>query len=190
MPGMHEAAKICAASAIRIRHDVMNKSKKGNINDMNIRRAVAGDVPRVLELLSQVLEIHAQIRPDIFVPGTTKYSAKELEEIFQDESRPVYVAADEEDKVLGYAFCVIRQQPASENMVPFTSIYIDDLCVDASARRMRVGQQLFAHVLAQAKELGCYEVTLNVWEGNDAAKRFYENMGMKPQKTQMELIIR
>ena len=34
---------------------------------MTIRKAKEKDIPRLLDLLSQVLEIHAQIRPDIFV---------------------------------------------------------------------------------------------------------------------------
>ena len=41
---------------------------------MNIRRATDKDIADVLRLLSQVLEVHAAIRPDIFVSGTTKYS--------------------------------------------------------------------------------------------------------------------
>lgn len=32
---------------------------------MNIRRANENDIPRLLELLEQVLQIHADIRPDI-----------------------------------------------------------------------------------------------------------------------------
>ena len=45
---------------------------------MNIRRAQEKDIPRLIELLEQVLLIHADIRPDIFIPGTTKYTNEEL----------------------------------------------------------------------------------------------------------------
>mgnify|MGYP007106110978 CR=1 FL=1 len=45
---------------------------------MNIRRAKEKDVERLMELLGQVLQIHADIRPDIFIPGTTKYTKDEL----------------------------------------------------------------------------------------------------------------
>lgn len=41
---------------------------------MNIRRANEKDIPRLIELLGQVLQIHADIRPDIFIAGTTKYT--------------------------------------------------------------------------------------------------------------------
>ena len=48
--------------------------------------------------------IHADIRPDIFIPGTTKYTEDELKEMLKDDTKPVYVAADENDVCLGYAF--------------------------------------------------------------------------------------
>ncbi len=36
---------------------------------------------------------------------------------------------------------------------------------------------------------GCYNVTLNVWAGNDSAMRFYEAIGMRVQKIGMETIL-
>ena len=156
---------------------------------MEIRRAGEKDLDMVLKLLSEVLEIHAKIRPDIFISGTTKYNREELKAIFRDEKTPVYVAVDEKDQVMGYAFCMIKNQPKSDNLVPYRSIYIDDLCVDESWRGHHVGEALFDFVREEARRMGCYEITLNVWEGNDSARKFYDRMGLKPQKTQMELIL-
>ena len=70
---------------------------------MNIRRAVAEDLEMVDLLLSQVLEIHASIRPDIFIPGTRKYTDEELLELFKDDTRPVFVA-EKDGEFLGYCF--------------------------------------------------------------------------------------
>lgn len=156
---------------------------------MNIRTAQNRDIPDLLRLLGQVLELHAALRPDIFLPGTTKYTPEELSSLLGREDTPIYVAVDQADRVLGYAFCQMRQQPFSNNMVPFTSMFIDDLCVDADQRGRGVGKALFAYVREQARARGCYEVTLNVWEGNDSARAFYEGMGMGPKETQMELIL-
>ena len=156
---------------------------------MNIRRAKTQDIPRIIELLEQVLAIHAAIRPDIFIPGTTKYTNDELEAMLKDETKPVYVAADGDDRCIGYAFCQLRKQPFSNNMVPFTSLFIDDLCVDQSARGQHIGEELFEYVKSEAKRMGCYEVTLNVWTGNTSAEKFYEKMGMKTKERQMEYIL-
>ena len=156
---------------------------------MNIRRAVDGDIPGVLKLLSQVLEVHAKIRPDLFISGTTKYSRDELSEIFTDDTRPVYVAADETDAVRGYVFCQIQEPSFASTMIERKLLYIDDLCIDEASRGQHVGKQLFEFVKEEAARLGCYEITLNVWEGNDGALNFYRAMGMSPKETQMEYIL-
>lgn len=78
---------------------------------MKIRKAEKKDIPRILALLGQVLQIHAEIRPDIFIPGTTKYTPCELTELLQQEDHPIYVAVDEDDLCMGYAFCQLREQP-------------------------------------------------------------------------------
>ena len=157
---------------------------------MNIRRAEEKDIPRLIELLQQVLDIHAKIRPDIFISGTTKYTDDELLQMILDDTNPIYVAVDEKDLCMGYAFCQLREQPFSNNMVPFTSLFIDDLCVDQSLRGQHIGESLFEFVKAEAKRLGCYEVTLNVWAGNTSAEHFYEKMGMKTKERQMEYILK
>ena len=61
---------------------------------MNIRRAEEKDIPRIIELLKQVLQIHADIRPDIFISGTTKYTTDELVKMINDDKKPIYVAVN------------------------------------------------------------------------------------------------
>ena len=156
---------------------------------MNIRNAKEKDIPQIIELLGQVLQIHVDIRPDIFIPNTTKYTYDELKEMLKDETKPIYIATDEKDTCLGYAFCQLKKQPFSNNMVQFKSLFIDDLCVDKIARSQHIGQKLFEYVKREAKRMGCYEVTLNVWEGNISAEKFYEKVGMKTKERQMEYIL-
>ena len=154
-----------------------------------IRKAEERDIPRIIELLGQVLQIHAAIRPDIFIPGTTKYTVDELKELLKNKENPIYVAVNKADVCVGYAFCQLREQPFSNNMVPFKSLFIDDLCVDQQERGQHIGESLFNYVKNEAKRLGCYEVTLNVWTGNTSAEKFYEKMGMKTKERQMEYIL-
>ena len=117
---------------------------------MNIRRANEKDIPRLMELLEQVLQIHADIR---------------------------------------LIFLFRERQSIQMMNLPFTSLFIDDLCVDAKTRGQHVGESLFEYVKSEAKRLGCYEVTLNVWSGNTSAERFYEKMGLKTKERQMEYIL-
>lgn len=154
--------------------------------NINIRKAENRDIPRILELLSQVLEVHAAGRPDLFKSGTTKYSSEELAEIIADSQRPIFVA--ESGEVMGYAFCVF-QRHEERNTPDFTTLYIDDLCVDEGSRGLHVGKSLYEYVLGFAKECGCYNVTLNVWACNEAAMKFYEKCGLQVQKIGMEKIL-
>jgi ribosomal protein S18 acetylase RimI-like enzyme len=69
------------------------------------------------------------------------------------------------------------------------TLYIDDICVDEKARGQHVGKALYEYVRDYAQSIGCNNVTLNVWDGNDAALSFYRNMGMGVQKTTMEIVL-
>jgi ribosomal protein S18 acetylase RimI-like enzyme len=114
---------------------------------------------------------------------------EELEEILADDSRPVFVAASDDDSVLGYAFCVYQQHVGSNNMTDVRTLYIDDLCVDERSRGQHVGRTLYEHVVDFARREGFYNVTLNVWSCNPGAQAFYEAMGMQPYRIGMEVIL-
>ena len=155
---------------------------------MIIRRAVEADIPVIDKLLYQVHKIHSDIRPDLFNKGTKKYTDEELRSIIADELTPVFVA-EKDGMVLGYAFCIHQQHINNNNLTDIRTLYIDDLCVDEASRGMRVGRALYDHVISYARENGYYNVTLNVWAGNDSAMRFYESVGLKVQKVGMEKIL-
>lgn len=155
---------------------------------ITIRRAEQRDIPAIGLLLFQVHKVHSDARSDLFKAGARKYGDDELRDILADSRRPVFVA-EEGGAVLGYAFCVHQQPPAGSSMAGVKTLYIDDLCVDEAARGRHVGGMLYAHVLDYAREQGCYNVTLNVWAANTGAMRFYEKLGLRPQKIGMETIL-
>lgn len=156
---------------------------------MQVRRAQEKDIPRVLELLVQVDMVHHNGRPDIFKGPATKYNAQELSRIFADDATPVFVCVDEADKVLGHAFTIHKQIVGDSVLTDIRTLYIDDICVDEAARGKGVGKALYEHVVAYARAQGFYNVTLNVWSCNPGAQKFYETMGLKPQKIGMELVL-
>ena len=156
---------------------------------MNIRIATELDIPGLLALLRQVGQVHHDIRPDIFPEHTLKYDENALKGLLKDKTRPIFVAVDESDKVLGYAFCVFQQHINNNILTDVKTLYIDDLCVEEALRGQHIGKQLYEYVLTFAKDQGCYNVTLNVWACNESAMRFYEKCGLVPQKIGMERIL-
>ena len=155
---------------------------------MMIRKANKEDVKRIMELLHQVNMVHHVLRPDLFKPHTTKYNEQELESMLDDNSKPIFVYDD--GGVSGYAFCQVSEVKNHLLLEDIKTLYIDDICVDENARGKHIGKSLYEYVRNYAESIGCNNITLNVWEGNDAAYRFYKNMGMQVQKTTMEIILK
>ena len=156
---------------------------------MIIRRAELKDMPGINKLLCQVLMVHHNGRPDLFKANAKKYTDEQLAELIKDDKKPIFVCVDEEENVLGYAFCVWQQHVNNEILTDIKTLYIDDLCVDEARRGQHIGKNLYEYVLAYAKENGFYNVTLNVWSLNESAMKFYEACGLVPQKVGMEKIL-
>lgn len=146
------------------------------------------DIERMHELLTQVNLVHHKGRPDLFKCGR-KYTDEQLREILKDKKRPIFAAVDENDCLLGYAFCIFQQHLNDNILTDIKTLYIDDLCVDETKRGLHIGSTLYNAVLDFAREQGCYNVTLNVWSCNESAMKFYENCGLRPQKVGMEVIL-
>ena len=132
---------------------------------MEIRFAKPEDVTGILSLLKQVGHVH-HVGP----------------------KTPIFVAA-EDNKVLGYGFCIMREYKDDPVIADHLELYIDDLCVDENCRGQKVGSAIYENILRYAKMRGCYNVTLNVWSCNESAMKFYEALGLKPQKVGMETIL-
>ncbi len=152
-----------------------------------IRPAQPRDLEAVNGLLRQVLKVHHDGRPDLFRETGKKYTDEQLLRFFSNPETPVFVY-EREGAVLGYAFCALQHQD-SGSLMPLTTLYLDDLCVDQSARGQHIGTVLFNFVKEFAREKGCYNITLHVWACNPAARSFYESLGMTPQYTSMETLV-
>lgn len=157
---------------------------------MIIRMAQESDIEDIERLLVEICNVHSEGRPDLFKRNGKKYDRNQISEIINDENRPVIVAFDEENgKVSGYAMCIIQTICNNNALNDMKTLYLDDLCVDSNIRGKGTGKQIYDYLLEYAKKIGCYNLTLNVWECNEGAKRFYHKCGLKPQKTTLEKIL-
>lgn len=155
---------------------------------MDIRFAAPKDVPGILALLRQVGRVHHEGRPDLFRAGAQKYSASQVLAMLDKPDSPIFVAV-EDDTLLGYGFCFVqtyRQDPVLADRI---TLYIDDLCVDENHRGQQIGTAIYKTILRYAKQRRCHSVTLNVWAFNERAHKFYESLGLKPQKIGMEAVL-
>lgn len=156
---------------------------------MEIRFAQTQDVGGILSLLKQVGSVHHEGRPDIFRRGAQKYGASQVLAMLDSSENPIFVAVENE-QILGYCFCQMQRHPQDPVLCDVLSLYIDDLCVDEQCRGKGVGKALYEAVCRYAKMRKCYNITLNVWACNESAMKFYQAMGLLPQKIGMEAILK
>lgn len=156
---------------------------------ITIRRAQGKDLDGIARLLYEVEDLHRKGRPDLFRPGARKYTDEQLIALFKDDSKPVFVAVDEGGSLLGYAFCQLQETRGEPALIDHRTLYIDDLCVDESARGRRIGGSLYEHVLEYARSQGCHNLTLHVWACNPGAAAFYRRMGLEPMYTALEKVL-
>ncbi|MCL2015344.1 MAG: GNAT family N-acetyltransferase [Defluviitaleaceae bacterium] len=150
-----------------------------------IRLAKPWDIKGILRLLAQIADLHRQNRPDIFKETGEKYTQSELEQMLADETAPIFVAVNNQNKVLGYCFCNTRK--TDHPMLKETKrLHIDDFCVDTAMQGKGIGKKLFARVLEFAQTQQITQIELNVWAFNENAIKFYENLGFAAQRVKME----
>ncbi len=155
---------------------------------MDIRFAKNEDVPGIIRLLQQVGRVHHEGRQDLFRGNAQKYGASQVLAMINSSQKPIFVAV-EADRVLGYGFCMVKEYRQDPVICDHVSLYIDDLCVDEACRGQGIGRAIYEEICRYAKMRRCYNVTLNVWSCNPGAMKFYESLGLVPQKVGMEKIL-
>ena len=156
---------------------------------MIIRKAEKKDIHGIEELLVQVCLVHHHGRPDLFQYGKQKYTASQLYELLDNPDYCVFVAVSEDGKILAHAFCIHQEEKDHKVLTNIKTLYIDDICVHEDYRNEKIGKKLYNYVHRYAKEQGYYNITLNVWAFNQNALKFYESLGLIPQKIGMETIL-
>ena len=149
---------------------------------MKIRNMTLDDYKEVDRLMAQVHKIHVEGRPDLYVDVDHIYSMEQFREMVENEDM-ISVVAEIDETVVGICFVSLRARTC---MVKRRTAYMDDLCVDDSYRGKGIGKQLYLYVKERAKEMGAERLDLMVWDFNENARKFYESMGMKPQRYIME----
>ena len=99
-----------------------------------IRLARAEDIPRLQELLGQILLVHHYARPDVFKSEGSKFTDADLEAVINDPNKPIFVYEDEEGRILGHLFLMIKE--VADNNGPqkaVKTLFIDDSEINCKA---------------------------------------------------------
>jgi GNAT superfamily N-acetyltransferase len=134
---------------------------------MIIREATETDLPRIVELLSQ-LSIEMP-REDASLDYTAAFRSVDA-----DPRQTLLVVEDDAGRVMGTLVLVIVPNLSYQGR-PWA--VIENVVVDDAARGLRLGERLMTHAIELAKAAGCFRVGLTSNKQRPDAHRFYERLG-------------
>jgi ribosomal protein S18 acetylase RimI-like enzyme len=85
--------------------------------------------------------------------------------------------AEIEDNVVGFMLCRLKRVPAYMGGVLVGEL--SDMWIDASARRLGIGDKLSRLAIDWLREQGAHSVEIQVLKDNDASWKLYDRMGFK-----------
>ncbi len=143
------------------------------------RRAAQDDLPEICRLWRHMMEAHQQLHRDGFAldRAADNEFLTYLQDILENYLHAVFVATKDE-RVAGYAIVAEMENPSVFALKRYG--FICEICVDPALQGGGVGHALFERARRWFERRGLKVVQLNVAPGNQAAKRFYENLGFQP----------
>jgi ribosomal protein S18 acetylase RimI-like enzyme len=124
------------------------------------------------ELVEAVDRLTVQLSPNASKPGW-----EGLDEVVGSKSTSLYVAEDDDGRIVGMATLVIYRI--------FTGVkaWIEDVVVDEKARRQGIGEALCRHMIHEARELDVETIDLTSRPSREAANRLYQKLGFEKRDT-------
>jgi ribosomal protein S18 acetylase RimI-like enzyme len=135
-----------------------------------IRPAAEADLPRIVELLAQ-LSPDDPDREDISSPLPYNYHL-----VFREmaQGKQHLLVAESRGKLIGTLVLVIVPN-LSHKGTPYG--IIENVVVDEAHRSKGIGEALITRAVEEARQAGCYKVTLTSNKRRTEAHRFYERLG-------------
>ena len=87
-----------------------------------------------------------------------------------EQKRPMYVYENADGEIVGYYSLHLQENGECE---------LNNLCVDPECRRRKIGEALFEHAVAAAKENACTVMNIGIVEENQKLRKWYEKLGAK-----------
>jgi GNAT superfamily N-acetyltransferase len=137
---------------------------------LTIRRAGEADLPRVVELLSQLSLDDDRDSAAETLPESYRAAFHEV----QADPRQQLLVAEAEGHVVATATLGIVPNLSYRGR-PWA--FIESIVVDYPARGKSYGEALVRYAIEEARRAGCYKVSLTSNKRRSEAHRFYEKLG-------------
>ena len=153
-------------------------------NNIEIRIAKVDDIENVFLLEEQLFSLYCKARPDWIDRNKRPHNYEYLKKCIENDGK-IFIAEDR-NKIIGYCITFLDDINNHHYYVDMKNLYIESFYIYENYRRKGIGRMLFEEVKKYAKEQNCKNIELEVWEFNESAKKFYENLGMKRRTYQLE----
>ncbi len=151
---------------------------------MSIRPLTASDYDALLTQIKELDQIHADSRPDYFLPRENPFPRDVYLESITAEDYLILGAFREDGAMDGFAMAALK--PDSGLIKGMKTLLLDNLYVRTEARRQGIAASLMDAVTRWGREQGAKRMDLHVWAFNEKALAFYRAMGLTPQRYVME----
>ncbi len=146
---------------------------------VEIRRAIAADIPDLVRLWHELAEYHASILPDLAPSaGAADLMTARLSDGLPSGKWVAFVALHAGATI---GFLTLRPVGVSPLFDGRKSVHITDAGVTASHRGEGVATALWNAAETWCRAEGFEQVELGVVVGNDGAHRFWTKLGFTPQ---------
>lgn len=143
-----------------------------------IRRALHSDLPRIVELFTQVDDLHREALPWLFRKLDEPRTREMLERFVVGSDCATFVAGTSDGQpISGVLVVTVRDVMKAPIVRPARVAEIENLVVDSAARRQGIGKSLVHAALAWSREVRAERTELGVYDFNDGARQFWESMG-------------
>jgi GNAT superfamily N-acetyltransferase len=137
---------------------------------LTIRRARQADLPRIVELLSQLSLGDDRDPPTLPLPEGYRVAFRQIEA----DPRQQLLVAEVDGQVVGTATLGIVPNLSYRGR-PWA--FVESIVIDHPARGRGYGEALLRYAIEEARRAGCYKVSLTSNKRRSEAHRFYEKLG-------------
>lgn len=154
---------------------------------MEIRRAVAADVPTIVRLNRDVQRLHAEAQGELFKPaGEGGEIAAWFAAVLAKPGAHLLIGTVD-GEVVGYIYGQITAYWENPFRYPLDLGLVDQLAISPAFQRRGYGEVLLDALVAIFLDAGISRIELSVWAFNDSARRFYERRGFVVTQHRMSL---
>ena len=141
--------------------------------EATVRDATEADLPRIVELLAQLaLDGRPREASDSILPETYRQAFQAVDA----DPRQRLLLIEAQGRVIGTATLIIIPNLSYRGR-PYG--IVENIVVDAAERGLGYGELLLRTAIDEARQAGCYKLSLTSNKRRKDAHRFYERVGFK-----------